>query len=134
MDLFISSKLYLDKSSIPNAGYGVFTNEDIEEGEIIEVSKFIKVGFNLYDNLDKDILSVLYNFPKKDTEYFAIVLGYGSLYNSSLDDISNNVDWITDKDNEVFIYHCTSKIKRGEELFIYYNNYEFNNYEFNNII
>jgi len=126
MDIFLSDKLYCKKSNIPGAGYGVFTKENIKAGEVIEVSRFVKVGFNLYDNLDNDILSVLYNFPKKKPDYFAIVLGYGSLYNSSLDDKTNSVDWITDEVNEVFVYTAVIDIAEGSELYIYYDNYEFN--------
>jgi len=126
MDIFLSNKLYCKKSNIPEAGYGVFTKESIKKGEVIEVSRFVKVGFDTFNAVDDNILSVLYGFPKKRPDYFGIVLGYGSLYNSSLDDKTNNVDWITDEVNEVFIYTAVIDIVEGSELYIYYDNYEFN--------
>jgi len=128
---FISNKLYCKESNIPNSGYGIFTNDDIKKGDIIEVSRFIDIDFKLYhyigDNYIDNILNVLYNFPKDNPKCFAIVLGYGSLYNSSLNDISNNVDWITNESDKVFIYFAKTDINKNEELYIYYNNYEFNN-------
>ena len=127
MNPFISNKLYCKKSNIPNSGYGIFTNDDIKKGDVIEVSRFIEIDFKLYNYVDGNILSVLYNFPKDNPKYLAIVLGYGSLYNSSLNDISNNVDWITNEDDKVFIYFAKTDINKNEELYIYYNNYEFNN-------
>jgi len=126
MDIFLSNKLYCKKSNIPGAGYGVFTKEDIKKGEVIEVSRFIKIDLDLYDYLNKDIINILYNFPKKMPKFFSIVFGYGSLYNSSLDNITNNVDWITDEENDVFIYSSVVDIKKDSELYIYYNNQEFN--------
>jgi len=47
-----------------------------------------------------------------------VVLGYGSLYNHSL---NPNVDYITNTELDIFEFISFKKIKKGEELFIKYD-------------
>ena len=58
-DIFIDKRLYIDKSRIENAGYGVFTESFIKKDTVIEISKVLKVAnINVFqrDNILNDYI------------------------------------------------------------------------------
>jgi SET domain-containing protein len=104
-------KLYINESTIPNSGKGVFTSKYISKGEIIEKSPII-----IQDTIDftGTIKNYLFSY-NNDFNKAAVGLGYSSLYNHS---DNNNANWYT-KDDNVYII-ALRDINENEEIFISY--------------
>lgn len=123
--IFISDKIEVRSSNFKNGGHGVFAKSNIKSGEIIEIAKFLRVGIGFY-NIPESIKSVVYMYPRLSINpQCVIVLGYGSIYNSSIGISGRNADWVTNEESELFQYRAIKDIKKGEEILIYYNNFEF---------
>jgi len=104
-------KLYIDESTIPNSGRGVFTSKYIKKGEIIEKSPII-----IQDSIDfkGTIRSYLFSY-NNDFKKSAVGFGYTSLYNHS---DNYNAYWYTVDD---YIYIVALRdITENNEIFISY--------------
>ena len=107
-DIFIDKRLYIDKSRIENAGYGVFTESFIKKDTVIEISKVLKVAnINVFqrDNILNDYIF------KFDDNHSAVALGYAMLYNHS-DNPNINYTIIEDK----IIFQAIKDIFTREEI------------------
>ncbi|OGT36522.1 MAG: hypothetical protein A3F12_02105 [Gammaproteobacteria bacterium RIFCSPHIGHO2_12_FULL_38_14] len=102
----LSSKLSVKKS--PVHGYGVFANQKIKPGAIIEECHTL-----IIDNHD-DVIN--YYFIHKP-DYKLLPLGYGAIYNHAP---QPNASFIFDQDRHIITFRATRLIKRGEEIFIFY--------------
>jgi len=112
--LYYNNKIEVKKSHIH--GYGVFAKENIASGEILEECHYLEVCQNL-----SIATNVFFSWPSSaDIEYHAIVLGNGSIYNSSKKDGENNADWETDIERHLYIFRSIKDIKKGEEIKTYY--------------
>ena len=112
--LFHSDKLEVRKSSLQ--GYGVFTKEDIKEGELLEECHHIEVPD------DVTVERYIFNWPRGDYEFekYVLSLGYGSIYNGSPMG-EENVSWKTDMENDILVFYATKDIKKESELLLYYD-------------
>lgn len=120
----LSPKLEPRKSDVH--GYGVFATEAIEEGELIEQSKLLKLGFR--SQYGKDPVLVDYVWANQGCDcieckqhgafqYFPF--GYISLYNHS--DAPNTKQDMNFK-NEVATITARRRIEKDEEIFVTYGN------------
>ena len=112
MTIFIDKRLYIAKSPITGAEWGVFTDSFIPKGTVIEIARTLKLNNNhLFQN--KNILN---DYIFKLDEYNSLIsLGFGSLYNHS--------------ENPHVNYHVTDGLIRyttirdifaNEEIFVSY--------------
>jgi len=106
--LYRSKKIYLDDSSIQ--GRGIFASEFIKSGEILEECHFIKLPIG---NYPKELHDHFFAWPKNSSDSYALVLGYGSIFNHSEE---NNAAWETDPSGYKFIFYATQDIHPGEEI------------------
>jgi SET domain-containing protein len=97
-------------------GYGIFATKDIKAGEIIEECSFLPMEGS-FTNLDKTLKRYVFCYPKGKPGVPAALLGRGVYFNHSN---SNNTDWKTDEENQIFIFFAINDIRAGEELFINY--------------
>ncbi len=116
--LYRNTKVELRKSNLH--GYGVFANNNIKEGEIIEECYFIKLDKKI-DELDQ----YKFNWPRypKNPINLAMPFGYACIYNTASKEKKEqeqNADWITDEENELFIFKAVKNIQKDKELLIYY--------------
>ena len=114
--LFHSDKIEVGKSKIN--GYGVFAKEYLKKNELLEECHYIEFGRE--GNVDR----YMFNWPKKEMgphEKYTIVFGFGSIYNSVLEKDKSNADWITDLNNDIYIFRTTKDIQKGEEILIDYS-------------
>jgi|CXWL01.1.fsa_nt_gi SET domain-containing protein len=95
---------------------GVFALKDFNVGEVIEVSPIILLPMEDQVSIEKTKLR-LYYFDLTDT-HFAIVLGYGSLYNHSY---NSNARYNLSIKRKTMEIKAILPIKKGEEIFINYN-------------
>ena len=116
--LYRNTKVELRKSNLH--GYGVFANNNIKEGEIIEECYFINLDKKI-DELDQ----YKFNWPRypKNPINLAMPFGYACIYNTASKEKKEqeqNADWITDEENELFIFKAVKNIQKDKELLIYY--------------
>ncbi|MDE2025441.1 MAG: SET domain-containing protein-lysine N-methyltransferase [Patescibacteria group bacterium] len=113
-----STKIYIGKSIIPNAGRGVFALVDIKTGEVIEQCPVIEIPQKQVHNVQNSIL-INYNFAWGNPEdRIAICLGFGSVYNHSYEP---NATYIKHVEQELINFVAIKEIKRGEEITVNYN-------------
>lgn len=107
-------KIEVLKSNID--GIGVFSKENIFEGEIIEVCPIILLSNEDITYVDNTKLyNYYFNWEKNQ---IAIGLGYGSLYNHSYEP---NAIYIKDYNNKQIIIKALKNINKNEEIFVNYN-------------
>ena len=93
--------------------YGAFATKYFAAGEIIEEAPVVLLNNSDYSpTLD----NYVFTWGKPDT--YALVLGYGSIYNHS---DTPNMKYNMDAENELMIYSAIRPIFKGEELFIFYS-------------
>lgn len=113
-----SQKIYVSKSTIPDAGRGVFAKQDIGKNEIIESCPVIVLSREELFIAAPTILSNYYfNWSEKKFSV-AIVLGYGSLYNHAK---KPDADFTPDIPRKTMVFTALRDITKGEEIFICYS-------------
>ena len=120
-NFFLSPKLRVDTSSIPNAGLGVFAVEDISPGEIIERSPIVLFSIEALNTMvdltdGNTVLGDICFGYNVNTP--CIALGWGGIYNHSMD--NDNVTWTSMASICCIEYSAKKFIKKGEEMFIRY--------------
>jgi SET domain-containing protein len=106
---------YIKVKKSPINGNGVFAMKNFSINEIIEVAPLLK---DHEDNMKGKINDYLFTISKEETEkgYYALALGYASLYNHS---DNNNANYKVDGNN--VIIRAIKPIKKGEEIFVNYS-------------
>jgi hypothetical protein len=102
-------------------GRGVFTSEDIDNEDIIEICPLIIILKEQIPFLDKTTLYDYYFLMPDDSENACLPLGYGMLYNHNPEP---NAEVVFDLANNYIQIHCIHPIAAGEEIFINYQNVE----------
>jgi len=117
----VSSKLHVKKSEIH--GIGVFAAEDIPKGELLEISRLLKLEWRMkyqYDKVLRDY-SWVSNCQCKECQTHGqnmfLALGFGSLYNHS---DSPNTNMEINYANQTLIVVAKEDIKQGDEVFVSY--------------
>lgn len=99
-------------------GRGIFAEQDIARGELIEVSPVIIIRKEEWEKyLEK---TILYDYCFYWGEDLAIALGYGSLFNHSYDP---NAKYYNNKTNSSIDFYAIKDIKKDEEITVNYNGY-----------
>lgn len=104
------SNLYIKNTE--TKGLGVFTNRDIEEGEVIEYCHCIPIEFPLAWMRDRGIKK--YAYWEKD--HGVIALGYGSIYNSAERETLRNAGYFVFYEDQLIVFVAQRKIKKDEEI------------------
>lgn len=113
--------LYIDNSE--GKGRGVFTNEAIDAGDVIEIAPVIVMSAQDRLHLDATRLHDYIFEWGKDRMQCAMALGWIPVYNHS----SNaNCEYFMDFEEEAMFLKTVRPVKAGEELTINYNG-DFNN-------
>jgi len=113
-----STKIFLAKSSIPNAGRGLFASVDIKNGEVIESCPVIEFPQKDLQFLKQTLMVNYYFLWGKHMDTVAVALGFGSLYNHSYDP---NTTYIKHVEEELINFVALKDIKKGEEITVNYN-------------
>jgi SET domain-containing protein len=96
-------------------GRGVFAANPIRKGAIVETAPVIVIPDEDIDLIDKTAIADYY-FKWGDS-HFAMVLGYGSLYNFSE---TPTVSFEADLKNQLMIFRAIRSIQKDQELTIHY--------------
>ena len=112
------SEIYFGPSD--KHGRGVFAARHIEPGEIIEICPVLVFPKAQLPHVRQTVLEDYYFDWGNEGDYFAVALGYGSLYNHDYD---ANADYDMDFDAETIDVVCIRDIQPGEEITINYNGF-----------
>lgn len=97
---------------------GVFAARAIETGEVIEICPVIVFPKAELEHVRKTVLDDYYFDWGDDGEWFAVALGYGSLYNHAYEP---NAEYGMDFEAKTIDIYCIRDIAAGEEILINYN-------------
>jgi SET domain-containing protein len=119
----MKNKIYVAKSTIANAGRGVFAATAIKEDEVIEICPILLLWDDDAVGAGETMLgSYVYEYAENCS---MMALGHGSLYNHS-DDANAMYELLThdDKPQEYseLYFVATKPIRKHEEIFINYGN------------
>lgn len=111
-------KSYLQIRSTSKKGRGVFTNERIPAGTVIEISPVIVMNKENRVHLDKTMLhDYIFEWGKKK-DMCCMALGIVPMYNHSY---KSNTEYFMDFEEETISIKTVRVIEKGEELTINYN-------------
>ncbi|MCC7246120.1 MAG: SET domain-containing protein-lysine N-methyltransferase [Saprospiraceae bacterium] len=99
-------------------GRGVFAARDISAEEIIEVCPVLLFPKDQLASIRATMLDDYYFDWGDDGEWYAVCLGYGSLYNHSY---SPNAEYGMDFEAQTIDFYCLKDIAAGDEILINYN-------------
>lgn len=108
------SKIYLNKSRIPQSGRGVFASKNIKKGEIIEVAPILVLEFSDFVDTRWNLLFEYYFWMD---DYVALALGFASMYNHSKD---VNCKYKLDRDKKTITFIAFKDIKKDDEIYFNY--------------
>ena len=119
--IFPPKKIYISESKSPDpknnqfvSGRGVFAGENIRKGEIIEVAPILILEFT--DFIDTK-WNLLFEYFFWMDDFVALSLGYGSLYNHS---INPNIEYRISKKEKTISFTAVRDIKKDEEILFNY--------------
>ncbi len=98
-------------------GRGVFTSEDLQKGDLIEICPIIKIPAGQLNDLDKTHLYDYYFLWEESGYEACIALGYGSLYNHNA---VANAEVIMDYIDGAIKIKASKTIEAGSEILIDY--------------
>ncbi|WP_430899687.1 MULTISPECIES: SET domain-containing protein [unclassified Paraflavitalea] len=101
-----------------NMGRGVFTDEDLALGTIIEIAPVIVMSAADREHLDKTLLHDYIFIWNPPSGQCCMALGYVPIYNHSYE---ANCLYEMDYDDETIKVTVVKEVKAGEQLFINYN-------------
>lgn len=116
--LLPSNKIYISKSNTPNAGRGVFSYEEINKGDTIEICPVIELFSKDVTFLKRTTLKNYYFLWGMNHDTLAICLGFGSLYNHSY---SPNATYKKNIKQNLITFVAIKDIKKNEEIAVNYN-------------
>jgi uncharacterized protein len=99
-------------------GRGVFAARDIEAGEIIEICPVLVFPLSELPHMRQTMLDDYYFDWGEDGKYYAVCLGYGSLYNHEYEP---NAEYGMDFEAETIDFYAIKPIPAGVEITVNYN-------------
>jgi SET domain-containing protein len=101
---------------IKGKGRGVVATQDISNGEIIEYCPIIPISKKEADFLENESENLKYYYLfQYATNKYCIMLGYGSVYNHSLEP-NADVDYDISEPKNYLFFQAIKDIKAGEEI------------------
>lgn len=100
-------------------GRGAYAERNFFPRDVVEVCPVILLHYPIKE-LSLPVQQVVFNWSKlcNASENYALVLGYGSIYNHS---DHPNMRYSADPQNQAMIYTAVRDIKQGEQLTVSYN-------------
>ena len=113
--LKIHKSIYVKKSNIH--GWGVFTNQKIKKGTIIEECV---IPYEVIPINSRVLLNYRYVWPSREKPTsFCIALGFGSIYNHSNEKPS--INWKINEKERIMTFTAIRNINANEELLFNYS-------------
>ena len=113
---FLSGSVFVGKDK--KKGRGIFTNQSLKEGEVIEVAPVIVMSRAERKLIDQTLLHDYIFEWGADRKECCLALGYVSLYNHSY---QSNCEYEMDFKKQLITIKTIRDILAGEQLYINYN-------------
>lgn len=114
----VGIKVELSVRASPIQGLGVFAEQVVEAGQVVEICPTVFIPDEVVDHLDRTPLAH-YVYPWEGGNI--AVLGYGMVYNHAVDP---NCEYLTIPDERfgvgVQVYSARRRVEPGEELTVNY--------------
>ena len=124
-------------SNSPYGGVGVFTDQKIKEGDIVEECHTLNIPITQKSLLPRLLQYYVYFLVGGDEEtIIAIPLGFGMIYNHSKNQnvtADQETILLDGKSTIIFRFCATRDINVGEELLTNYGPYYFNRFDLDEI-
>ena len=98
-------------------GRGVFTAEEVHEGDLIEICPVIIIPKKELSLIDKTVLHDYYFLWPGEEGLSCLALGYGSIYNHAA---QPNAEITFDLTAKTILVIAVENISAGEEIFVNY--------------
>ena len=103
----------------PLGGHGVFSTEDIKQGELIESCPVVAVPFSEWKFVHQSkLVDYMFEWSPDLEKRIAYILGYAMVYNHSYTPNAKNVK---DIENGLFHFYALRDISKDEEITHNYN-------------
>jgi SET domain-containing protein len=122
MKILPPTKIYIARSSIH--GFGVFANQLIKQGEVIEETPLLDLNIKKGDSTSL-MIDYRFNWPQGsggNWDKQVLAWGYGSLYNHSE---NANAYWRSNLERDTFEFVANRDIQINEEIFVWYGNVDY---------
>lgn len=110
--MFFTNKICIKDTE--KMGRGVFATEDIKKGVTLEVAPIIVLKHEDFIDTKWNLLFEYYFWLDHEV---VLALGYGSLYNHSIDP---NAEYKIDTEKKSITFKSLKEIKKGEEIYFNY--------------
>lgn len=112
VQMFFSQKITVKDTE--KMGRGVFATEDINKGETLEVAPIIVLKHEDFIDTKWNLLFEYYFWLDHEV---VLALGYGSMYNHSMDP---NAEYKIDIKKKSITFKTIKELKKGEEIYFNY--------------
>ncbi len=109
--------LYIKVKKTKNMGWGVYADKDFFVGDQIEICPAVPLTEEELKSVESTRLENWF-FEWHNFEESALIMGYGMIYNHSS---TPNAKYEFDFENEFVTVVCTAPIKKGQQIFLNYN-------------
>ncbi len=99
-------------------GHGIFTTKSIAPDTTIEECPYLRIKADeCTASLDDYVFNLETAEENGDSDYYSLVLGWGSLFNHSYD---HNIEYWHDTDRNLIVFHTIKTVAAGKQLFVNY--------------
>jgi len=99
-------------------GHGIFTTTFIPADTTLEECPYLRIkAGECAASLDDYVFNLESSEDNGDSDYYSLVLGWGSLFNHSFD---HNTEYWHDTDRDLIVFHTIKAVAAGKQLFVNY--------------
>jgi uncharacterized protein len=99
-------------------GHGIFATTFLAPDTVLEECPYLRIRADECTGVLDDYVFNLESAEENDeTEYYSLVLGWGSLYNHADD---HNTEYWHDTDRDLIVFHTVKAVAAGQQLFVNY--------------
>ncbi len=99
-------------------GYGIFTTKSISADTTLEECPYLRIK---EDECSGPLDDYLFNLESAEengeSDYYSLVLGWGSLFNHSY---QHNTEYWHDTERDLIVFYTIKKVSAGKQLFVNY--------------
>jgi hypothetical protein len=99
-------------------GHGIFATKSIPVATTLEECPFLRIKADeCAGALDDYVFNLESEEENGESDYYSLVLGWGSLFNHSDD---HNTEYWHDTDRDLIVFHTVKAVAAGQQLFVNY--------------
>lgn len=101
-----------------DCGHGIFTTTYLPADTTLEECPYLRIKADECAGvLDDYVFNLETAAENSDSDYYSLVLGWGSLFNHADD---HNTEYWHDTDRDLIVFHTIKEVPAGQQLFVNY--------------